>query len=204
MRLLLIDNRDSFTYNLVESLRSWGDIQLDICLPEKSMAFLRSQPPFDALIISPGPGLPGESPGLMTTIAEYHKKLPILGVCLGMQALLIQAGAKLQQMLHPHHGHSSTLTLLQADDPLYFDLRPPIHVGLYHSWFVSLEDCPGDYIPTAQDNQGKIMSVKHRSLPIWGVQYHPESYLCPQGDEMISNFLREVQGIASTSPHSQF
>jgi anthranilate synthase component 2 len=187
---------------LVESLRAGGEIQLEICLPEEGTAKLRTHPCFDALIISPGPGLPEESPGLISTITEGQKKLPILGVCLGMQALLIQAGAKLQQMDLPLHGQSSRLNLLNPEDALYRGLLSPIYVGLYHSWFLPTKDCPSDYIPTAQDGQGKIMSVKHRHFPIWGVQYHPESYLCPQGDKIISNFLREVQNFASIIPYS--
>lgn len=189
--LLLLDNKDSFTYNLVESIRRFSNIEVEVLTPA---AFKKKEtyPPYDGMIISPGPGLPTDSKPLLDILNNYLGKTPILGVCLGLQALLVNEGVSLRQMDKPLHGQSSILEILDAQDVLYRNLTPPVAIGHYHSWYSLPEDCPASYIPTAIDSEGRLMSVRHKSEPVWAIQYHPESYLCPQGDKLIANFLHAL------------
>ncbi len=190
-RLLILDNNDSFTYNLVESIRQKSDLELSVKTPTQLQS-QKEMMAFDGLIISPGPGLPQESDFLMDIIKRGKGQIPILGICLGLQALVVAEGGKLSQLSWPLHGQSSMLTILEHDDMLYDNCIEPVAVGHYHSWFVRVYDCPKNYIPTAIDRENRLMSIRHKSLPIWAVQYHPESFLCPQGDQIIRNFLEQI------------
>jgi len=190
-RLLLLDNNDSFTYNLVESLRQSSELEIIVSTPS-SFNKVPNLLPFDGMIISPGPGLPEDSSALLDIIQNRARDLPVLGVCLGLQALLVVEEVPLRQLSEPLHGERSLLHLLDEDDVLYRDLSRPIEVGHYHSWYALPEDCPPLYIPTAIDPAGRLMSMRHKHDPIWAVQYHPESYLCPQGDKIIANFLNQL------------
>ncbi len=190
-RLLLLDNNDSFTYNLVESIRQSSGVEITVSTPSQ---FNKSPQPFsfDGMIISPGPGLPEDSRELLDIIQNQVGDIPILGVCLGLQALLVVEGVPLRQLPKPLHGERSMLQVLDEEDVLYRGLSLPIEVGHYHSWYALPEDCPPVYVPTAIDPAGRLMSMRQKHYPIWAVQYHPESYLCPQGDKIIANFLNQL------------
>jgi anthranilate synthase component 2 len=190
-RLLILDNNDSFTYNLVESVRHNSGLEHYVKTPTQLQS-QKEMMAFDGMIISPGPGLPQESDFLMGILKKEMGQIPILGICLGLQALVVAEGGKLSQLSSPLHGQSSILKILEHDDMLYDNCIKPVAVGHYHSWFVRLSDCPENYIPTAVDCENRLMSIRHKSLPIWAVQYHPESFLCPQGDQIICNFLEQI------------
>ncbi|MBK9292322.1 MAG: aminodeoxychorismate/anthranilate synthase component II [Bacteroidetes bacterium] len=187
LRVLLLDNHDSFTYNLVQLLREC-DVpnQLDIrhCEenPEEAVGS------FDRLIISPGPGLPSESGRLMHWIAHYATKLPVLGVCLGHQALGQFFGAELKQLAHSAHGQRSPVEVEQTD-PIFSGLPKVIHCGRYHSWVIANETMPDILRVTATDAEGHIMAFSHRQLPVFGLQFHPESYMTDYGAVILRNFL---------------
>lgn len=188
LRILLIDNYDSFTYNLVQLLKESGvphslvivpnDIEVD-SLPH----------PFDKVIISPGPGLPHEANHLMKLITSLDNTHPILGVCLGHQALALHFGCSLKQLSHSAHGVKSLVHIIYPNDVLFNGLNASIHCGRYHSWVIDPENLPEDIIVTATDIDGKIMAFKHATKNIRGLQFHPESYITEQGNIMIRNWL---------------
>ncbi|NBC23991.1 MAG: aminodeoxychorismate/anthranilate synthase component II [Bacteroidetes bacterium] len=186
--MLLLDNFDSFTYNLVESISKTSYVQCRVMTPK---AFLEdiSIAEFDGIIISPGPGLPDDSDSLIEILDQQMGRIPIFGICLGLQALVMTGGGKLRQLEAPLHGRSSTLKILDSRDLLYKGLKDSVTVGHYHSWYVAPEDCPEMFIVTALDAKGRVMSIRHKADKIWAVQYHPESFLCPKGDQIIGNFL---------------
>jgi anthranilate synthase component 2 len=189
--LYILDNNDSFTYNLLESVRQNHPLEVSVQTPPQ-FHNQKGVTDIDGLIISPGPGLPQESELLLDVIKQRAGQIPILGICLGLQALVVVDGGKLSQLSWPLHGQSSNLTILERDEMLYENCSAPLVVGHYHSWYVRLTDCPKNYIPTAIDEENRLMSIRHKFLPIWAVQYHPESFLCPQGDQIIRNFLKQI------------
>ncbi|HMM12974.1 MAG TPA: aminodeoxychorismate/anthranilate synthase component II [Bacteroidales bacterium] len=187
MRVLLLDNHDSFTYNLVQLLRECGVAhQLLICnCDDNPLAYSGL---FDKLILSPGPGLPSESGQLMPWIAHYAPKLPVLGVCLGHQALGEHFGASLKQLDYSAHGERSLINI-HKEGRLFSGLGQRFYVGRYHSWVIDPVALPASLLVTATDTQGQIMAFEHSSLPVYGVQFHPESYMTDQGLQIIRNFL---------------
>ena len=185
-KTILIDNRDSFTYNIVECLRQiknleFGIVDVDnIRIPELST--------FDNIIISPGSGLPAEYPILSKIIDEYKSGKAILGICLGHQAICEHFGARLINLESVFHGHQEGVEIVQAE-PIYTNLSPHLKVGLYHSWAVDSESIPPELQVTAKSEKGYVMSVRHAQYKIYGVQFHPESFLTEYGIDMINNFL---------------
>ncbi len=188
--VLIIDNHDSFTYNLLEILRQTGLCSVDVVLLEEFHRVNLQH--YQGIIVSPGPGLPEEKPGLFGVIEILvDSKIPLLGVCLGHQALAQHFGGTLQQLDRVIHGEASTLKVLD-DQELYKGLVAPIEVGRYHSWVVHPLDFPDNLELTAFTEQGLIMSFKHKTLAIHGVQFHPESILTPMGSRMLSNWLNSI------------
>lgn len=175
----------------MESVRRDRRLEVSVLTPTQSHSQIKVMDS-DGLIISPGPGLPHESKFLLDIIKQRAGQIPILGICLGLQALVVVDGGQLSQLSWPLHGQSSKLTILERDEILYENCSDPLVVGHYHSWYVRLSDCPENYIPTAIDGENRLMSIRHKFLPIWAVQYHPESFLCPQGDQIIRNFLKQI------------
>lgn len=143
---------------------------------------------FDKIILSPGPGLPQESVGMMNIIRDWYDKRPILGVCLGMQALAVQFGDSLINLTQVQHG-VQVISCQLKNSKLLTDIDQKFKVGLYHSWAI---ECKADspLIATSKSENGVIMSVEHKTLPIYGVQFHPESILTPDGREILGNFLK--------------
>lgn len=183
-RILLVDNFDSFTYNLVHYLES-HDCSVDVCYNTAIPTGVANK--YDAVVLSPGPGLPEESGDLKVFVAEFLGEIPILGVCLGMQALAVQLGGTLYNQQVVKHGVQESIitkrgVLFSQDDSEF-------EVGLYHSWAVSKE---GDYTITAESKNGTVMALENKSLRCYGVQFHPESILTPKGMEILENFLEEV------------
>ncbi len=186
MKLLILDNYDSFTYNIVHAVREEGVTPTvarndRITIPEVAA--------FDKIIISPGPGIPSEAGILPDLLQEYATKKPILGVCLGHQAIAERFGARLLNLPEVYHGLQKPARLLVDDDYLFDGLPATFPVGRYHSWVVDPEGFPGELEVTAVDDDGNIMALRHRELDVRGVQFHPESILTPQGSAIIHNWL---------------
>lgn len=190
--IALIDNYDSFTYNLVQLVEQAGArvtvLRNDrFALPDLSV--------YDKLLLSPGPGIPSEAGLLLPVIKTYASSKPILGVCLGEQAIGEAFGAKLCNLSDVFHGVQTEISLpsLQhpelADDYLFDGLPPRMAVGRYHSWVVSRDGLPDTLAVTAVSDEGLIMGLRHRTLDVHGIQFHPESVLTPLGERIIRNWI---------------
>jgi anthranilate synthase component 2 len=187
MRILIIDNYDSFTYNLVHLVEKITESQVDVVFNDQFE--LEDILNYDRLILSPGPGLPDDAGKLKEAISFCMDKRPILGVCLGHQAIGEVFGARLKNLETVCHGIASNLKLTSAIDPLYTDIPFPIQAGRYHSWVIDPETLPECLEITSLDDNGNIMSIRHKWLDITGVQYHPESIWTPLGEKIVSNWI---------------
>ena len=186
MKILVFDNYDSFTYNLVHAVRKLG--YTDIEVHRNDQIALADIARFDKIILSPGPGVPSESGILLEVIKTYAPTKPILGVCLGEQAIAEAFGGTLINLPEVHHGVSSEVEIV-ADDLLFAGLDNKIEVGRYHSWAVSPDALPDCLQVTARDADGMIMALAHKTYDVRGVQFHPESVLTPLGEKMLLNWL---------------
>ena len=186
VRILLIDNYDSFTYNLVQAFAAQGaDVHThrnDAITVEEARALAPTH-----LVISPGPGRPGDAGRSLEMIAAFEDSLPILGVCLGHQCLVSHFGGEIVRADRLMHGKTSPVTHDGAG--VFRGLSQPFEAGRYHSLCALAGSMPAALVVSAQTDQGEIMGVRHRSLPIEGVQFHPESVLTPEGDRLLANFL---------------
>jgi len=195
MKIYLIDNFDSFTYNLVHLLRDCG--VGEVIVKRNDVINLEDALDADAIVISPGPGIPKDSGRLVEVLTGLKEKAsqgnipPVIGVCLGMQAIGELFGGTLRNLDQVYHGISTPVEVLEAKD-LFADLPGQVEVGRYHSWVVDLPEDSQELVITAQDSQGQTMAIRHASMPFYGVQFHPESVLTPQGKAMLSNFLKTI------------
>ncbi|MDJ0751461.1 MAG: aminodeoxychorismate/anthranilate synthase component II [Woeseiaceae bacterium] len=188
VRMLLIDNYDSFTYNLVQAFAAMGASVMvyrnDAISVDESVALEPTH-----LVISPGPGRPEDAGVSLDMIGAWAGKLPILGVCLGHQSIVQQHGGDIVRAERLMHGKTS---MVNHDGKTIFEgIADPFEVGRYHSLCAEEENLPEELVITAQTARGEIMGVRHRSLPIEGVQFHPESVLTPEGDRLMANFMRQ-------------
>lgn len=187
MKILLFDNYDSFTYNLLHILKELG---ADVEVHRNDKISLEEIERFDKILLSPGPGIPEEAGILLPLIRRYAPTKSILGVCLGEQAIGEAFGATLINLTDVHHGVCSDIRIV-AKDPIFEGLEPGIRVGRYHSWAVSKENFPDCLEITAVDTEeGQIMGLRHREYDVRGIQFHPESVLTPKGKTIIENWLR--------------
>jgi anthranilate synthase/aminodeoxychorismate synthase-like glutamine amidotransferase len=190
-RVLLIDNYDSFTYNLVQAFLVLG-AEVDVHRNDQLTvaAALESEPTH--LVISPGPGRPDAAGVSLEMIAAFQQQIPILGVCLGHQSLVQHFGGRIVAAARLMHGKTS---MIEHDgQALFAGLPQPCEVGRYHSLAVERDNIPAVLEVTARTTGGEIMGVRHRELPIEGVQFHPESVLTPEGDQLLNNFLQLKAG----------
>lgn len=185
-KILIFDNYDSFTYNLLHTVQSLGHTDVDVIRNDRMR--LEEVEQYDKIILSPGPGLPEEAGLLLPLIERYAATKSILGVCLGHQAIGQLFGAKLENIPFVFHGVQTPAQIV-AEEYLFAGLPEEIEVGRYHSWIVSRESFPSELQITALDKEGTIMALRHRTLDLHGVQFHPESILTPQGTAIIRNFL---------------
>lgn len=184
MKVLLIDNYDSFTYNLVQLLQEAG-AEVSVA---KSDSFNHSiAEHYSHILLSPGPGLPKDAPQMFELLRRYHKKRSFLGVCLGHQAIIEFFGGKLYHTTTILHGHQNTGSIYHHK-PLFSGLPNKIEIGHYHSW-VAAEPLPHPLEVTMHDDNNHIMAIQHKSLPLFGVQFHPESVMTPSGNMIIENWL---------------
>ncbi|MEM1323256.1 MAG: aminodeoxychorismate/anthranilate synthase component II [Bacteroidota bacterium] len=191
MKILVLDNYDSFTYNLVQYLQEITGEELDVYRNDKIS--LEAVAAYDAVILSPGPGVPKDAGIMPELILRYGAIKPIFGVCLGLQAIGEAYGAQLHNLERVYHGVETPVKVLDLDSPIFKGLPETFTAGRYHSWVVAKEGVPTDLLITAEDEKGVIMAMRHRSHPVFGVQFHPESIMTPQGKEMLGNFLREAE-----------
>ena len=188
MKILLLDNYDSFTYNLLHAVKELGATDVEVV--RNDQINLDEVERFDKIILSPGPGIPEEAGLLLPIIKRYAPTKSILGVCLGHQAIGEAFGARLENLKEVYHGVQTPISILQKD-VLFEGLGKEIPVGRYHSWVVSREGFPECLEITAESQEGQIMALRHKTYDVHGIQFHPESVLTPQGKEIIKNFLNE-------------
>ena len=186
MKIAVIDNYDSFTYNLVHYLE---DLNANVIVFRNDEFELNELEKFDKILLSPGPGIPDEAGLLKEVIKKYASTKSIFGVCLGLQAIGEVFGGQLTNLEKVYHGVATKVTKTE-DDFIFNNLPNEFEVGRYHSWVVSNENLPADLIVTSTDENGQIMSMKHANFDIRGVQYHPESVLTPFGKKILENWLQ--------------
>ncbi len=189
MKILVFDNYDSFTYNLVQLIK-------EIATTASVEVFRNDEIPledvkaYDKILLSPGPGIPSESGLLLPLIKEYAASKSIFGVCLGQQAIGESFGGSLSNLSKVYHG-IATPVHLTASSILFEGMPQTFEVGRYHSWVVNEKDLPSDLIITSKDDEGYIMSLEHNTYDVKGVQYHPESVLTPMGATILKNWLKK-------------
>jgi anthranilate synthase component 2 len=186
MKIVVIDNYDSFTYNLVHYLE---DLNAEVTVFRNDEFELEELEKFDKILLSPGPGVPDEAGLLKAVIKKYAPTKSIFGVCLGLQAIGEVFGGKLTNLEKVYHGVATKVTQIE-DDFIFNDLPKETEVGRYHSWVVANENLPEELIITSIDENGQIMSMKHSTYDVRGVQYHPESVLTPNGKKILENWLK--------------
>ncbi len=185
-KIVVIDNYDSFTYNLVHYLE---DLNAKVTVFRNDEFELEELSSFDKIVLSPGPGIPNEAGLLKEVILKYAKSKSILGVCLGQQAIGEVFGGNLINLEKVFHGVATKVSILVSDDPLFKNIPNVIEVGRYHSWVVNTNDFPDDLEITSIDENGQIMSLRHKTYDVKGVQFHPESVLTPNGKQILENWI---------------
>lgn len=185
-KVLVIDNFDSFTFNLVHYVEAL--LQEDVTVVRNSELDKLDWDEWEKVLISPGPGLPKEAGQLMQTLPKLENK-KVLGVCLGMQALLAFYGHPIQNLKEVIHGRATSVTTQQTQSGIFKGLPTSFLVGRYHSWVGDPQALPSSLEATAITNDGLLMAFAHRTRPIYGVQFHPESVLTEHGKQMIKNWL---------------
>lgn len=189
MSILLIDNYDSFTYNLSQYLEEEGGEDVEVTVWRNDQFNIDDVERFDKIVLSPGPGVPDEAGLLKAVIRRYAPTKSILGVCLGEQAIGEVFGAEIYNLNTVFHGIQSSVRIV-APDYIFDNLSDSIKVGRYHSWVVGKEDFPAELEVTAVSDEGQIMALKHRVYDVHGIQFHPESILTPEGRTIIRNFIK--------------
>jgi len=191
MKILVFDNYDSFTYNLVHLVEKITHTKVDVY--RNDQIALEKVKEYDKIILSPGPGIPEEAGLLLPLIKEYAATKSILGVCLGHQAIGEAFGGKLVNLETVYHGVATEIQVGSRESgvssPLFKGLPDKIEVGRYHSWIVSDEGFPYELEVTARDENGYIMALQHKKFDVQGVQFHPESVLTPDGEKILRNWL---------------
>ncbi|GHA67347.1 anthranilate synthase component II [Pontibacter akesuensis] len=192
--LLLLDNFDSFTYNLVDYFGRLG-VEVEVVRNDVPLQELQKLP-IEAIVLSPGPGTPQAAGSMMDVIRHYHEKVPMLGICLGHQALGEFFGAKLEKGLRPMHGKISKITC--TDDAIFEGLPQQMPVVRYHS--LVLQHTPESILPLAHTQEGELMAFRHKSLPLYALQFHPEAALTTYGLHMLRNWV-SIANIAHRFGH---
>ena len=186
-KVLVLDNYDSFTYNLVHYIEA---LNFEVDVFRNDEISIEAVGAYNTIILSPGPGLPKDAGILLDVIRTYAPTKKILGVCLGMQAIAEVFGGKLENLSHVFHGVASQLSVIDTTDQLFENLPPQFEIGRYHSWVVSQNNFPSELKITAVEENHQIMALRHNTHNLYGVQFHPESILTQYGKEIMANFLK--------------
>jgi anthranilate synthase component 2 len=189
--ILIVDNYDSFTYNLVQAVRDSGNYKIDVILNDEVP--LCNADGYDGIILSPGPGVPSEAGLLKPLIKKYGSAKRIFGVCLGQQAIAEVFGGTLTNLSTVYHGVATPVMLSEPRHYLFEGLPATIEAGRYHSWVVDNNTLPDCFKVEAVDKNGQIMALSHKNFDICSVQFHPESILTPYGINIISNWLKKFE-----------
>ena len=184
--IIVIDNYDSFTYNLVHYLE---DLNCEVTVFRNDEFDIEEIQKFDKILLSPGPGIPDDAGLLKNVVKTYANSKSILGICLGQQAIAEVFGGSLINLEKVYHGVSTSITIQVKDELLFKDLNPEIEVGRYHSWAVNPINFPEILEVTSLDENGQIMSLRHRKFDVRAVQFHPESILTPHGKKILKNWV---------------
>ena len=187
MSILVIDNYDSFTFNLVHMMQMHS--RQDIVVKRNDELSLHEVASYDSIVLSPGPGLPSEAGLMMDVIRRYHQKKNILGVCLGLQGIVEFYGGRLKNLEEVLHGRAMETLVTDENDLLFKNVPLSFPAGRYHSWVAERESLPEELIITATDEQGEVMAIRHRENKVRGLQFHPESILTPAGGTILKNWL---------------
>jgi anthranilate synthase/aminodeoxychorismate synthase-like glutamine amidotransferase len=187
--IILIDNYDSFTFNLSQLIESFGHKCMVVRNDELSLSELISLNP-SHLVISPGPGRPEDAGIILSAIEYFSHKIPVLGICLGHQAIAQVFGAKVILAPIPYHGKCSTIT--HDSTGIFKNLAQNVNVARYHSLIVERETLPETFTVTSSTSDGLVMGIKHTTANVVGLQFHPESYATADGEEMLRNFFVDM------------
>ena len=191
MKVLVLDNYDSFTYNLVQYIQEILDYDIDVF--RNDAISLDEAAEYDVIVLSPGPGVPNEAGIMPDLIKRFAKEKFILGVCLGHQAIGEAFGAEIENLEKVFHGIESAMDIQKKDAVLFQNLPTPFQAGRYHSWVIKKGTLPKELIETATDDTGEIMAIQHKEYEVHGLQFHPESIMTPKGKDMLLNFFNHVQ-----------
>ncbi|MEM9919002.1 MAG: aminodeoxychorismate/anthranilate synthase component II [Bacteroidota bacterium] len=201
MKILVLDNYDSFTYNLVQYLKEICTEQMDVF--RNDAISLDEVDRYDVIVLSPGPGIPSEAGIMPELIQRYAATKSIFGVCLGQQAIGEAFGGKLLNLKTVYHGIATPIHVTDREEALFEELPDSFTVGRYHSWVVDRLDFPEILQITSVDSEDTVMSLRHKEYHVKGVQFHPESIMTEYGKEMLQNFLREARQITESRQLSQ-
>ncbi|MEO0789537.1 MAG: aminodeoxychorismate/anthranilate synthase component II [Bacteroidota bacterium] len=191
MKILVLDNYDSFVYNLVQYLEEETGGEVDVY--RNDQISLDQVDQYDMILLSPGPGVPSEAGIMPQIIKQYDDSKIIFGVCLGHQAIGEAYGAKIYNLAEVYHGIETDMVRTDAESVILNDVAKEFRAGRYHSWSIKPDTLPEDLIVTAYDAQGAIMAVRHKDKDVFGVQFHPESILTAEGRKMIKNLVSYVR-----------
>jgi anthranilate synthase component II len=187
IKILIVDNYDSFTFNIAHIIRSISGSKLQII--EAGKINLYDIDAFDKIIFSPGPDFPREGNVMEEILKNYSGKKSILGICLGLQAIVLYFGGRIKQLERVVHGRKKIITKTSISSKLLRNIPASFEAGLYHSWIADPDNLPGSLEITAISDEGNIMGIKHKTLDIEAVQFHPESIMTPYGEKMIINWF---------------
>ncbi|NMH26813.1 anthranilate synthase component II [Flavobacterium silvaticum] len=188
-KVLIIDNYDSFSYNLLHCFEALG---CEVTIWRNDAFELEDIEPFQHIVLSPGPGIPSEAGLLTAVISRYSGTKSILGVCLGHQAIAEVFGGKLINLERVFHGESDQAQIISRDNRLFYGIPDVFEVGRYHSWTVD-PNLPDALEITSTDANGQVMSLRHKTYDVRGIQFHPESILTPSGTQILKNWIENSQ-----------
>jgi len=191
MRVLIIDNYDSFTYNLVHLVEGILDAKVDVVYNDSFELDIITN--YDGVLLSPGPGIPDEAGLTKSVIQAYGSSIPMLGICLGHQAIGDVFGATLINLPVVYHGVATPITVLERHNPLFLGIPETITIGRYHSWAIDASTLPEQLVQTAVDFSGINMGIRHKEWNIQGLQFHPESVMTPVGRQLLQNWLHDLK-----------
>ena len=191
MKLLILDNYDSFTYNLVQYFQTIGGVE--VMIVRNDQIKLDAVDKYDAIVLSPGPGLPKNAGIMPDLLKKYASEKPILGICLGEQAIAECFGGELFNLERVFHGIETKVNVIDPDEPIFNTLGDSFVAGRYHSWAVSKNNLPNELMITAEDDNGVIMAIRHKKYEVSGLQFHPESIMTTGGMQMIQNWVLDIK-----------